>query len=216
MTSNIEFELKARVKSSEEIRPLVGDILPIATSKGDKDVYFDTRDRALYRQGVFVRIRRAATLEIKAAPQAAGNDHLWCNELIVDASAGAEGLAPLGRFLSQFVDPLTTEWMNTRGLLAAFQLEQFVEVTKDRTVYELDGAEVVLDFVTDLGLFVEIEVKDQAKRSYFAELARECGLKHIRTGYVELLLRKIEPDTYRKGRYLLEEDHTPGDVTERE
>jgi len=68
-------------------------------------------------------------------------------------------------------------------------------VEKRREVYSLDGLTVVLDDVTDLGTFVEVELESddvEAARERCFEVVRDLGLDPddgIRTSYLGLLLR---------------------------
>ena len=77
-------------------------------------------------------------------------------------------------------------------------MKQLVVVEKRRTSYNYQKTEVVLDYITDLGWFIEIESKgdfasiDEAKDHVFA-VAKEIGVidnQQDKRGYPYLLLEK--------------------------
>lgn len=81
-----------------------------------------------------------------------------------------------------------------RKILEALDFKQVVVVNKERTSFKVRNLEVSVDDVKDLGLFVEIEIKDKYKSvedgvSQIYKLAEELGLKElpedhpVRTGY---------------------------------
>jgi len=206
MNSNIEFEIKAKIGSLAQVSNLIDNARPMGRPIAQSDVYYDTTDRRLYRSAVFLRLRNDSLVEIKAAPPSAGTGHFWCNEIRVPLSGSSNEFEQIGDLLRSYVNPVESSCRNFAELTTAFELEPLVEVSKERTVYQLDGAELAIDSVRKLGLFVELEVHDPAHRQQYLRLVEESRLVHISVGYVELLLRMLEPRTYLQGRYLLPED----------
>ncbi|TQQ79222.1 class IV adenylate cyclase [Halonotius terrestris] len=86
------------------------------------------------------------------------------------------------------------------GILAGLGFEPAATVDKNREYYDLDGYTIVLDDVTDLGTFVEIEretTEDEVEhvREKAIELLGRLGLDaddQIRTSYLGLLLAQAE------------------------
>ncbi|WP_227373829.1 class IV adenylate cyclase [Haladaptatus halobius] len=83
------------------------------------------------------------------------------------------------------------------SLLSALGFEAAATVHKERERYELDGYLVVLDSVTGLGEFVEVEIKAEedaveSARDGAYDVLRDLGLdpdEQVRTSYLGLLLR---------------------------
>lgn len=81
-----------------------------------------------------------------------------------------------------------------RKILKALNFDEVVVVDKKRTAYTIKNLEIAVDEVKDLGMFIEIEIKDHyqsvedAIKQIFS-LARKLGLEElaenhpVRTGY---------------------------------
>jgi adenylate cyclase class IV len=208
--TQVEFELKANLKNVTQIERLIGKGKPVGEPVTQLDIYYDTAERILYCAGAFLRVRNGRSIELKATPSSAGTTHLWCNELSVPLDGSPDEFEKIGVALTSYMGGGNSPCRNLKELIAAFNLEEFVEVSKQRIIYRLEGAELGIDSVKNLGLFVELEIHDSTMREHYLQLARDAGLVHLPVGYVELILRETEPATYRKGRYLLSEDRMVG------
>jgi len=104
----------------------------------------------------------------------------------------------LGRIGKSRVE-ITVEIKNPKALSELLSALGFLEVgrvNKIRTVYKVGEYSVMLDRVSDLGTFVEIECKYEGnidyKESEMAKFLRSLGVKGslIRKSYLELILEK--------------------------
>ena len=206
MLSEIEYEIKSPIEDAKQVEPLLAAAIGQKSPTTEVDTYYDDVQRTLYRNGVFFRLRNELTVQIKAAPPAAGTEHLWCNEFTMKLNDPLQNFGRLAEMLSAYKKPKSANPRSFTGLLESFSLTVLTAVRKYRMQYLLEGAELAIDHVTGLGLFAELEIKDPSKYELYSELAKQCGLTNLPVGYVELTLRNTEPETYWDGRYLLPSD----------
>ncbi len=206
--TNIEFELKAWAPSENKLKQLLSDFKKERTEKFQKDVYFDTNQKELYKLGIFTRIRDGKLIEIKFNPNMTDNSHLDCEETRFDLPLSQSSISTLKDFFGQLGIHNNGNINHEDGesTLQSFELFKFVTITKKREVYTMPGVEFCVDIVKDLGTFIEIESVNQDLSKKYQEWANNEGLKLIPVGYVELYLRKHDFPTYMTGRYLLDED----------
>ena len=212
MKENLEIEYKAalpdEVNISEIVKELLGDKFRLIRSPWQKDDYFDTSSKVLFRNGVFVRIRDSKMFEIKYNPDLNDKSHMLSNEYKFQLPLRRESEKDIGDFLIRF----TSNSRPNRGKLEEFNvttpfgLSHFLTISKDRIEYQSKSISIFVDTIADLGSFLEIEVKRGSLRKKIETLLNKYGLQHLTTGYVELYLRKYDYQTYLKGKYLLQGD----------
>lgn len=193
-----EFEIKAQLSDISIISPLL-EQLSLAGEKEVEDIYYDTVDRTLFKNGIFVRIRDGSKFDIKYNPNLLDQRHVECQEYSYSFPLSQEHAQEIIAFLQPQVSIPLSYSAGVVGLV------EFVPIIKHRKTYEGLGIEVAIDTVENLGTFLEIESKGETDRSIF-NLQKSLGLTHIPIGYVELYLRHHDFPLYQKGRYLLEED----------
>ena len=152
------------------------------------DSYYDAPHREFARTDEALRIRRVTRLDDSAGGDG-GDDPptetriTYKGPLVDDASKSRvehETGVDDGETLADVLDAL--------GFAPAATVE------KRREEYSVDGVAVVLDDVSDLGQFVEVELESEdvdAARERCFDVVRDLGLNPddgVRTSYLELLL----------------------------
>lgn len=203
MKSPIEFEVKVALRDPNDSSTLL-DALHMRNSTVGTDVYFDTNAHDLFLRGIFLRLRDQQLLEIKYNPNLKDFAHLSCEEHAFSWPLSPTGSKSIVEFLSACLPPIKS--VHTKDPLTAFALNQFVSITKHRTVYTGEGLEISLDSIENLGTFLEIEAKGEDGIQRVQQFCEQRGLVNLPIGYVELWLRKHDFSLYRKGRYVLAED----------
>ena len=197
-----EFEIKAAIENIESIADIL-KTLSFRSQETNEDVYFDTKDRQLFRHGCFLRLRNSKVFEIKYNPDASDLRHIVCNERKFDWPLDAPSNKTLGRFLAE---DMGLKSLNEKEALDSFGLSEFVRVKKSRAVYTGDEIEVSIDNVEGLGAFVEVEAKGTQGAQKATLFCKKHGLRNLPIGYVELWLRKYDHAEYLQGKYVLDGD----------
>lgn len=197
----IEIELKFELKN--KINPtLKPDFI-----KEVEDIYYDTKDYKLLRNGNFLRIRNGKQLDFKLS----ANDltHLYCNETNYQLNdSNMEDISKVLGSIGVDVD------LNCVDDLFS-NLEVLAPIKKKRTSYNLEeNVVMVIDEVEDLGTFLEIEYDLDAEKiddaSYYENMLVEILKRHslydesmrkVHIGYVELYLKKHNMEAYKLGLY---------------
>lgn len=207
-----EFEIKCVLDTSEAEERVLrflrnkGAERPVVLTLCDR--YYDTPQRDLFRLGVFLRVRNDDLVAVKHNPISEDTGHVSCTErefrLPLSRAAAETVRAVVRSFLPYCaIDERSNE---IKGVLSSFSLRPFVTLKKIRCLWRLEGVELCIDDVEDLGRFLEIEARGEAGQAAVAEVAHALSVDNIPVGYVELYLRKHEWSTYLRGRYVLAED----------
>lgn len=197
----IEKEIKAEIKNKSSVEKILKEVNFVKKTQVI-DKYLDTKDKDLFKKGIFIRIRNSK-LDIKFNPNMLDESHTSCDEYSYNYPLEKNAHMTVIGFLNQFIDKANSEKIN---VFEAFKLIDFVTIDKERKIYENDIVEVSLDSVKSLGEFIEIEIKKDETVDYLLNLAKTYNLNHISVGYVELFLKKHDFDLYMQGRYILPED----------
>jgi adenylate cyclase class IV len=205
-TNCSEFEIKVELHAPDDAAELLRS-LRLVKSEFVTDVYFDTVKRELFKRGVFLRLRNCSTLEVKFNPDIGDASHLSCQEHRYTLPLSACDKQGITEFLEAHIDCRHGPFESDP--FALFQLEEFVRIVKERTVYCGGETEVSLDRIPGLGDFLEVEARGPTGRQSAVEFCAKNGLRNLPLGYVELWLRKHDFSTYRTGRYVLPEDRSP-------
>jgi adenylate cyclase class 2 len=176
--SRVEVEVKLRV-GCEEAKALLQRLSSIGLMRGplrERDVYYSHPCRDFSTSDEAVRVRYV-------------NDSPCC--LTYKGS----------RLESQFkarteINVNVSE--DPAGLLEALGFTRYVEVVKTRYYIDLSDVQVTIDFVNDLGCFVEVESKDSDEASVTRAL-EEFGIRGeiIKETYAELMYRARRPGDLR-------------------
>lgn len=211
---NIEFELKYSI-------PYVSDAvsaLQKVAQKQVEDIYFDTNDYQLLRDGNFLRIR-GNSVDFKLFTE---NNlaHLLCKEKEF-SKLSFSGDSPAIRKLLQALE-LSTAFSNFDEFIGVNELIELAKISKTREQYSLeDGLSLVIDNVSNLShsLYLEIEksfldkeqIDGDKEKVILENFLRDNhflpeGSVFVPIGYVELFLRKHNFMAYKLGKYILPED----------
>lgn len=199
----IEIELKFALK-----KPIPTSIKPTG-EKIVEDIYYDTQDYQLLKNGNFLRLRNQKQFDFKLKSN--DDTHLYCEETNYEykednTSSIVNVLNKLGVTISATtLDSLTS------------QLNVLAPIKKHRTIYELEeNVVMVIDEVENLGTYLEIEYdldadtlteSDSIKyKNYLKEVLTKNGiaetdLEYVSIGYVELYLKKYNQEAYQLGLY---------------
>ena len=207
----IELELKHEMKS---IPKVLGE-LDIIKEKDQVDIYYDTHNYDLLRNGNFLRIRNDKRLEFKLY---AGDDsHLFCQETDFDLDKLSNNKDKINNILMgiglKTLDNLTSfkQIIDSNGLIV------LSPIIKHRTSYKYDdNITISVDKVDNLGIYMESEIMidknnlssneaDKIKEELVSSLKKASILtgkeKSVNIGYVELYLLKHNIEAYNLGKY---------------
>lgn len=199
----IEIELKYKLKNF----PKVG--FPLLEERTEEDIYYDTKNYELLRNGNFLRIRNHEKIDFKLST----NDitHLYCKETRF----------PFEPFPSSKIEEV---FHNLKLDITFNNYEEFKEklfvlapILKKRKTYKInDSITMVLDEVDNLGYFLEIEydveqdsITEEEGKEYEEVLKNVLEENHLLTegdkkvtiGYVELYLKEHNIEAYHLGLY---------------
>lgn len=199
----IEIELKYKLKSFPKVE------FPLIEERVEEDIYYDTKNYDLLRNGNFLRIRNQQKIDFKLST----NDftHLYCKET---------------RFsFIPFPSKKIEEVFHNLNLdISCSSYEEFKEklpvlapIIKERRTYKIsDSITMVLDEIDALGYFLEIEydveqdsITEEEGKKYEEILRNILKENHLLTdddkkvtiGYVELYLKENNIDAYHLGLY---------------
>ena len=155
------------------------------------DTYYDAPDRNFAETDEALRIRREQPTDDDA------RTYVTYKGPLVDSHSKTREEA----------ETQVTDYDSMHAILSGLGYEPAADVAKDRTRYELDGCEVVLDVVDGLGEFVEVELETDGEldgdgtnhetlvslRDQAADVLRSLELdpgEQIQTSYLGLLLER--------------------------
>ncbi len=199
MIENIEFEIEARLDDASILEPFISK-MKFIENIDQVDIYYDTLNKDLFKQAVFLRNRNDKILEIKSAIDPEDISHLECKETVFKLPLTNENEINFTEFIKTF-----TPIKNDGDFLSQFNLHEFVVIKKHRKKYANDDYELVIDNVEGLGDFFEIELKNGSKKELL-NFVKDNKIERLPLGYVELYLRKNDFETYKTGRFLLNKD----------
>lgn len=212
--NNIEIELRYEVLKPEQLSLFVAP-LQKKHIKHDVDIYFDTPNDYLHKNGIYIRIRNNKKLDIKFNRACLDNPNLAIQDYCEEHSFALPLQETDLRKINDLLMSLNLKPMSIASLENLKSVNQFHEqciVDKMRTSYTFNNFTICIDEVKDLGIFLEIELMaDTAENVALVKqemllLLEGLDLKAIKTGYINLLLRKKDFEHYLLGRFLLEED----------
>ena len=216
MKHNIEVELKFQILDDGQINEFIKS-LKFVNKKRIIDVYLDTKERDLYKKGIFIRIRDNKKLEFKFNLDAFRNQnklnrHEECNEFLFPFPLLKDSVDSINKIcrslnLRRVTTPSLEELKNKNNLIDS------IVIDKIRRKYTDDTFEYSFDNVKGLGKFIEIEFL-ASREDNFEKIKNEMRkklknlkLKLITAGYNEVYWRKYNFNLYLQGRYLFEEDY---------
>ena len=199
----IEIELKYKLNKT----PLI-EKLP-ESEEYVEDIYYDTIDYRLLRNGNFLRLRNNNRIDFKLST----NDltHLYCKETSFD--------------INDFDSNYVSEILKDIGVNISFQTHKdllnnlivLAPIKKHRKSYKLEkNVVMVIDEVDDLGAFLEIEydldkasiTKEEADyyKKYLEDILNKRNLIsssdiELHIGYVELYLKEYNIEAFNLGIY---------------
>jgi predicted adenylyl cyclase CyaB len=216
MSNTIEIELRYKILDQKQIVSFLAAAQRLHT-KRIIDVYVDTAERILWKQGIYIRIRNDKQLDIKfnrACLQDATIQRLdHCEEHRFALPLETAKLHILNELLTNL--KLKMLPIADLQILKSFNgFETHYVIDKVRTFYTYKSFTIVIDEIKDLGTFLEIELMtnnenniEKVKYDMRAVLAG-LNLEPVKSGYCELIVKKHDFDCYLQGRYVLEEDRS--------
>jgi adenylate cyclase class 2 len=173
---NVEIEAKLKVESLEPIAQKLSQVgAKAGPTVNQTDYYFDDKHGSLAKSDRVIRLR---------------NEVQDKNEKIILAYKGPRESGKFKR--RQEIQFGVDNAQQAIALLAAFGFEKSLVVQKRRKLWYLEGCEIALDELPQLGTFVEIEGPSEEK---IAEVQSKLGLAsmpHIRESYATLMWRYNE------------------------
>lgn len=212
--NNIEIELRYEVLQPEQLSSFVAP-LQKKHIKHDVDIYFDTPTDYLHKNGIYIRTRNNKKLDIKFNRACLDNPDLaiqdYCEEHSFTLPLQEKDLAKINQLLvSLNLKPMSIA--SLENLISANHFKEQCVVDKIRTSYQYKNFTICVDEVKNLGIFLEIELMadtadNVAKvKQEMLHLIQGLDLKPIKTGYINLLLRKKDFTHYLMGRFIMDED----------
>ena len=208
----IEVESRFALKS---IPAPLAKLAPLK-EKSQLDVYYDTPDYALLRQGGFLRVRNNKRMDFKGDFSfAAEVHHDYCNETNFDLNNIPQKSGEINKLLRLFKIEAAKTYKNIDDFLKQNNLRVLATIEKTRREYKFGDMTIALDDTENIGLFLEVEVMvpdDTSKEKILAlknkmhtELAAYGLLppdaQQSKIGYVELYLQRHNPAAYKLGLY---------------
>lgn len=140
----IEIELKYELKNKFNV-----DLKPDKV-KNVEDIYYDTKDYELLKNGNFLRVRNGKQIDFKI--NANDNTHLYCKETNFPYSNGSiEGIENVIKNLGINISFSTIdELFKNLNILAPLHKKRYIYNLEEKVV-------MVIDDVENLGTFLEIE-----------------------------------------------------------
>ena len=199
----IEIELKYKLKKYPNI------LFPLVEEKNEEDIYYDTKDYTLLKNGNFLRIRNGEKIDFKLST----NDltHLYCKETRFSVHPFPK--SDIKSILEQLSVKIPCQKMED----LVGNLSVLAPIIKFRKTYKIDKhISLVLDKITDLGYFLEIEydveedsiTKEEANQyqEQLENILKENYLiskedTKVNIGYVELYLKTHNKEAYNLGIY---------------
>lgn len=177
------------------------------------DVYYDVENSFdLFLKGYFIRLRSEGgknVLEFKfdTPEMNAGNTHDFCLEKSFNLEEMNKVLPKVKKVGSMLGLKWRDDIKDINDFYKVNNLKMFVKICKARKMYKISNNRIFWDSVEKLGDFIEIEALENKKEDIpkrireIETFASKFELKRIRTGYVELYLKKFNPILYEKGRF---------------
>lgn len=206
----IEFELKFKINKTPTKLinfPKIDDLI-------EKDIYYDTSNYDLLKEGDFFRVRNNKQIDFKL--NLSDEAHLYCKEksfLIKDIKPNNKHFLDIFYCLDIEIN---LNFTNFDSFIKINNFTVLAPIIKNREIYKIDGdTTVTIDNVENLGTFMEAEImldnidrlKDKNKLK--AEIINKLKLldlikdntKLINVGYVELYLLKNNKKVYNLGKF---------------
>ena len=211
---HIEIELRYIVLDIDLLNAFI-ETCQLIDQKRDVDVYFDTKERTLFKKGIFIRTRNDKKVEIKFNRACVENPELekqdYCEEYSFDIPFKASQQERFNSVIRS-IDLQDAHLFNFKSFLQSNNFEPHYVVDKVRTTYKKNDFLIAVDEIEDLGTFLEIEcmasnIQDLSSiKERMQKVVASVSLKPLKTGYGTLLLRTKNFQEYILGRYVLPED----------
>ncbi len=212
--NHIEIELRYQVLEVAQLEAFLAPFEKLH-QKHDIDIYLDNEQATLYQKGIYVRIRNNKKLDIKFNRATLDNPDLvrqdYCEEHSFALPLHEKDVERLNGVLRS-LGLLSVETADIEQVRVVNNFIERCVVDKIRTSYASDCFIVCLDEISGLGTFLEIELMASGieklclVKEQMQQLVSGLDVVPVKTGYIELLLRKNNFACYLLGRFVLEED----------
>ena len=201
----IEIELKLQV---DEFPNPEG--LELLSEKRVVDYYYDTEDYELILTGNFLRNRNNKTIDFKLNLD--DLSHTYCKETSFDYNDFSSNLAIRNIFEDIGIE-YNSKYSGFEEFLKVNNFKELAVIDKYRRIYKFGEYKVSFDEAADIGKFVEIELdlpdgsdfdKDRISDEMIQSMVSSGFLKtfkRVNIGYVELYLKKNNPQVYALGLF---------------
>ncbi|OGI12075.1 hypothetical protein A3K64_01895 [Candidatus Micrarchaeota archaeon RBG_16_36_9] len=207
---NIEIELKFQILDENQARNFLKS-LDLINKKRIVDIYLDTRDAKLYKNGFFIRIRDNRTLDFKYNLRDMEGKHEHCEEHSFSLPLKVDSLDEINQVckalgLLGISSPSLEEFKIKNNFIDSMIIDKIRELYKD------EDFGFCFDDVKEMGEFLEVEAYASKEenleevKNKMRERIKGLKLKLITTGYNELYWKKHNIEIYKQGKYFLEED----------
>lgn len=206
----IELEVKFAVSKIPD--SLIKNV-PVA-EKEQLDIYYDTFDYQLLKNGNFLRIRNEEKLDFKL--DLGDDSHLFCEETSFDREKLSRKKKELELIFNRLGLSFNSDFTDLTGFLEKNGLTVLAPVKKKRKEYKINEINITLDDVEDLGIYIEAEkifetdtISEKSAETLKIELLDllyrnqiiSLEATEVKVGYVELYLLKYNKAAYDMGKF---------------
>lgn len=184
---NIEVEIKVQIDDFKEVRERLESLGSLEKTISQSDEYYVPSHRNFFEQ----EPRPTEWLRIRINPDKVIFEY---DRSVLDVQTGFQDYAE--EYETDVSHP-----ENLRKILEFLDFKKVIVVEKQREYWSCGNFEVVLDYVTNLGRFIEVEAKRdfasiQEARKACQDFLGDLGVPYsekleIREGYPTMLLRRL-------------------------
>jgi predicted adenylyl cyclase CyaB len=212
--NHVEIELRYEILDQSQLPSFLA---PLQKTKEAciVDIYFDTQNINLLKQGIYIRLRNNKKIDIKFNRECLKDPSLelqaYCEEYSFQLPLQTSDLDRFNSLVQELgllpIDHADFDIFKEQNHLIEHRI-----VDKIRTSYSCNSFTIVIDEVANLGIFLEIELMANTLefvtmvKKEMEQILMPLSLKPLQTGYDSLLLRKHNFKQYLQGRFILEED----------
>lgn len=206
----IEIELKYKLENEPDLSNL-----QLLGEKAQIDIYYDTRNYDLIKNGNFLRNRNDKKLDFKTNLD--DKTHLYCKETSFNIEDIENKQSEINQVLSAIGLPSDKKYSDLKTFLEHNDFLVLSPIKKERKSYKVEEKfTIYIDTVEDLGVFLEAEfevdsenisegeaqkIKNKINNFLFDNNIITDQDKAVNIGYVELYLKEHNPSVYEMGLY---------------
>ncbi len=216
----IEVESRYIVKNSKLLHGFIESKLKLFSLEDNKkecDIYYDSPDGKLFKQGIFIRLRDNSTIDFKFNKDDFLSDrpegeHTSCSELSFLYPLKTSEFSKFCEIL-KFLKLEVLNECNFEAFMEKNKIEKSITILKNRKKFKKDQMVVCIDEIEGLGTFIEIEALvdndleiHKTKEIIDSFLTPDLDFVRLTTGYVALSWKEKNFEVYKAGKYHTAED----------